>query len=231
MFIQRIRCYTSFTLLAVIYFSSWCAHNATAATIFESGTLGLTGVTWDDFLDETVRGANVSEAVFDGVRFELTQSVVTTQIGGHFVGSPGTAGTFFGAIVKLDDENDFPDSGDLSTPDVLGNAKLTFPVPSDEVFGDLSLSLDPGWYALVFGSGLFDTSGDGAAPLNNPDIGVPSYIAYVSARWKNSAPTDGIEFKNYRFVVRGTIVPEPSMFRILAIAGVFVLFRRASFRH
>lgn len=204
-------------LLLVLGFAPF----AGAGVIFESGTLGETGVIWADLLDETVRGSNVSNAVFPGVRFFLDQPVLTTQIGGHFLSSSG--GTFFGAIIELDDANDFPNSDDLSSIDVLGHAELTFPVSSDEVFGDLGLSLDSGWYALVFGSGLFGTLGDGAAPLNNPDIGSPSYIAYVSSRWKNSAPTDGLEFKDYRFVVKGIIVPEPSGIGLFAFAILFFL--------
>ena len=91
---------------------------------------------------------------------------MTTRIGGHFVG--GFSETdFFGAIVGLTDSLDFPDSLDLSTPDVISASTLTFPDTSDEVFGGLSVNLQPGWYALVFGSGLFGTDGRGSAPKNN----------------------------------------------------------------
>ena len=41
---------------------------------------------------------------------------------------------------------------------------FSIPEPSAEIFGSLSLSLDPGWYALIFGSGLFGATGDGAMP-------------------------------------------------------------------
>lgn len=148
--------------------------------LFESGSLGQTGLTWADVLAGTVGGTNVRSVVFSGVRFELQQPVVTTRIGGHFLQRPGEDpegdGTFFGAIVALDDESDFPDSGDLSTADVVGSTLLTFPDPSAEVYGNLSVRLDPGWHALVFGSGLFDATAGGAALRNNPDFGDPSYI-------------------------------------------------------
>ncbi|MDZ4659158.1 MAG: hypothetical protein SH868_16425 [Bythopirellula sp.] len=159
--------------------------SARADMLFESGTLGPTGIPRG-----VIPGANVSAAVFNGVRFQLTQPVITTQVGGHFVGSLGTTDTFFGAIVALIDENDFPDSGDLSTPDVLGSTVIAFPEPSAEVFGDLTLALDPGWYALVFGSGLIGASGDGAMPLNNPDIGNPTYIGYqLGTGWFRECPS------------------------------------------
>jgi len=167
---------------------------AQSAIIFESGNLGPTGLSRDDLLNSEP-SINLTVSVYGGVRFQLSQPVLITQVGGHFVDSSN--GTLFGAIVALDDENDFPDSNDLSTPDVLGNAELIFPVPSDEVFGDLKLSLEPGWYALVFGSGLFGTSGDGGSPLNNPDIGNPSYVGFQpGAEWFNSTT-----FPNRRYVV------------------------------
>lgn len=201
--------------------------SATAATIFESGTLGPTGIPRG-----VVPGANVSSDVFNGVRFELATPVITTQVGGHFVGSVGTTDTLFGAIVKLADENDYPDSADLSTPDVLGSTKLTFPEPSAEVFGDLSLSLDPGWYALVFGSGLFGASGNGAMPLNNPDIGNPTYIGFQSGTgWFNlSTLSDAFEFEDYRFVVKGTAIPEPATVAIALMAFFSYLFYWLSYR-
>jgi hypothetical protein len=202
------------TLMALI------APHTSAATIFESGTLGPTGIPRG-----VVPGANISGVVFNGVRFELTDPVVTTQVGGHFVGSPGTTDTFFGAIVELDDENDFPDSGDLSTPDVLGSAILAFPAPSTEVFGNLALSLEPGWYALVFGSGVFGAVGDGAMLLNNPDIGDPTYIGFQPGHgWFNLADlSDTFRFIDYRFIVQGQVVPEPSAFILVILAVVIAL--------
>jgi hypothetical protein len=121
--------------------------NATAATIFESGTLGPTGVTWTDLTSGAVPGANISTSTFNGARFQLNQPATTTKIGGHFVAQ--STGTLFGVIVELDDEHDFPDSDDLTTSDVLGHTILTFPDLSGEAFGNFPCSLNPGWYALL----------------------------------------------------------------------------------
>lgn len=181
--------------------------SVTAATIFESGTLGPTGVTFGQLSNGTVPGTNVNSSVYTGVRFELTQPIVTSKVGGHFV--ERFAGTFFGAIVKLDDESDFPNSTNLSTPDVVGAATLPFPNPSAEVFGNLNVSLNPGWHALVFGSGLFGTTGSGGAVRNGVDIGSPTYIGFdPNMNWFNLdvLPTS---FDNHRFVINGTFVPEP----------------------
>jgi hypothetical protein len=193
--------------------------SASAATIFESGTLSTVGIQYEE-LGGTVPGTNVDSAIFPGVRFELTEPVVISQVGGHFVAPVN--GTFFGAIASLTDENDFPNSADLSTPDVLGVTTLTFPDPSEEVFGNLDLSLEPGWYALVFGSGLFGTTGFGGAVRNGLDIGSPTYIAHgPNLQWFN---LDIFQhpFDNHRFVINGQIVPEPS-------SVVLVLFTVVTF--
>jgi hypothetical protein len=131
-----------------VYVAVLCITNfgsATAATIFESGALGTTGVTWNELTDDDTLGVNVSAAVFGGVRFQLIAPVITTEIGGHFVRRPNAGDSFFGAIVRLDAHSDFPNSEDLSTSDVRGTALLMFPDISAEVFGEMNLLLEPGW--------------------------------------------------------------------------------------
>ena len=203
-----------------------------ADTIFESGTLGPTGVTWQQALAGEVPGSSVDTQVFSGVRFELTRPVLTTEIGGHFFSPAG--GDFIGAIVGLDDGNDFPNSEDLSTSDVFDTTLMTFPTDSQEVFGDLVLALDPGWYALVFASGLFAANGNGGMVLNNPDIGSPTYIArQPGPGWFNlSDLSDAKDFVDFRFVIKGTIVPEPSALRCwLLVACPFILCRGSYLQH
>jgi len=184
-----------------------------AATIFESGTLGPTGLLFDDLLSGSIPSSSVVEETFVGVRFHLEKPALVSEVGGHFVSLRSE--TFFGVIVELTDENDFPDSDTLSTPDVLGTAELTFPVSSGETFGDLNVSLDAGWYALVFGSGLFDAIGRGGAPANNPDIGSPEYIGFQPGfGWVSI----GNVFFDFRFVVNGQLVPEPSAIALATLA-------------
>ncbi len=191
------------------------------ATIFESGTLGQTGLSFADFGSAGgPSGSGVEEDVFSGVRFELSQPVRTSRVGGHFVVAPNSDTSFFGAIVRLDSFADLPDSEDLLTDDFLGMTTLEFPTTSTEVFGELELLLDPGVYALIFGSGLFATSGNGAAVLNNPDIGSPSYIAKVpGSGWIEVGSLPG-PFMDYRLVVEGEIVPEPATYMLVLPAFV-----------
>jgi len=167
------------------------------------------------------------------VRLHLDQPVITSQIGGHFVKNTGANESFFGAIVALADENDFPDSGNLSTPDVVGTTLLSFPEPSNEIFGAIAKPLSPGWYALVFGSGLFGATGRGVALNNGVDIGEPVYIG-----WQPGAPGSGwfsltdlsTIFVDFRFVVLGTIVPEPGFAALLILSVVLFSFNRRVWR-
>jgi hypothetical protein len=206
--------------LTLLLLSGGHAH---AAILFESGTLGPTGIPWSELETGTIPGINITDSVFNGVRFELAEPVITTDIGGHFA-SP-TSSTFFGALVQLSGQNDFPDSIDLSTPDVLGSTVLSFPGSSAEVLGGLSLSLDPGWYALVFGSGLFGATGSGGALGNNPDIGDPNYVGHQPGAGWFSLTDLAPNFVDYRFVVLGNVVPEPSTAILVLLASALSLIR------
>ncbi len=179
--------------------ASFAASVANADSIlFESATLDNVGSRLGD-----VNSATVSEFVYTGVRFELDRPVITSAIGGHFVGS----GNFFGALVELDDANDTPDSIDLTTPDVLGVVTAEFPDPSAEIGVDLSLHLDPGWYAIVFGSGLFGTAGVGGIPISNAAAAIPSYLSGQQGAWF-AIPAAG---RHRRIDLQGTVVPEPTV--------------------
>lgn len=208
-------------LLGAAILISAAAPEARADTVlYESATLGPTGITAEQLTTQAVAGTNVNEFVFVGARFELAQPVVTSQIGGHFakIDNQNPNDVFFGAIVALDGPDDLPDSGDLSTPDLLGNTLLTFPDPSDEVFGELELTLQPGWYGVVFGSGLFDAQGRGGAVRNGEDIGNSGYISFQpggGGAWGNLSAF----FSDHRFVVRGELVPEPTSIVLLLISG------------
>ncbi|NOZ38880.1 MAG: hypothetical protein GXP24_01470 [Planctomycetes bacterium] len=201
-----------------------CTNGRAETILFESATLGLNGMSWQNVFDRVVLAVNVTNSSYQGVRFELTQPVVTTQVGGHFVAPPNSDSVFFAAIVELDNAIDFPDSEDLSTPDVLGTNLLAFPEPSGEVWADLELSLNPGWYALVFGSGLFGASGTGGAIRNSIGIDSPDYIGFQSGfGW-------GARVPGKRFVIKGTIVPEPTSFVLAFSASLFLLAQKRSHR-
>jgi hypothetical protein len=208
--------------LAVMLAIATCQESLTAsAPIFESGTMGSTGISQQD-LGSTIPGTNIAPFSFAGSRFFVDEPVQVTAIGGHFVGGFGS-NSFFGAIVKLTSVQDYPDSGDLSSPDVLGTTGLTFPEVSSEVFGELSVNLQPGWHAVVFGSGLFGATGRGGAVRNGVDNGSQSYFGWQSGGtgWfnlTNAWPDLPGLFDNHRFVVEGANVPEPTVGALLGTA-------------
>ncbi|MEX2317799.1 MAG: hypothetical protein WD669_11645 [Pirellulales bacterium] len=204
------------------------ARSSFAAIVFQSGTLGPTDVTKAELLNQTVLGTNVNPDVFVGVRFELTHAAMTSRIGGHFAGGFGSD-VFFGAITKLSDISDFPDSDDLSSSDVIGQALLSFPHPSQEVLTDFSVMLEPGWYALVFGSGLFGASGTGGAVRNGLDIGTPSYIGWQTGGtgWFNLSDLSEFHlFNNHHFVIEGHFTPEPATISLLVAAFLTIASMR-----
>lgn len=223
---------TQSCFFSVFLFSTgWLgASESRAAILYESGTLGPTGI---DLSYGEVPGTFVKDTVFTGVKFRVERPVQTTYVGGHFAsvdgGGFGYGGTFFGSLIRLEDADDYPDSGDLSTPDVLGTTILTFPGLSAEVFGVIEVHLAPGWYALVFGSHLFGANGHGGAPRNNPDVGNPTYIGWQpGSGWFDLTGLSTI-FVDHRFIVLGDVVPEPTS-AVMVFLIAFSLFHRNTAR-
>lgn len=218
-----------FSTTSIAFIVVTIAKNASPAIIYESGTLGPIGITNEQLLNQSIPGSNVDPTNYVGARFEVHENWTVTAIGGHF--ARGFADSpFFGVIVRLSDEIDFPDSDDLSTPDVLVVTHLSFPDPSAEVFGEISTTLVPGWYAVIFGTGLFQTNDWGTAVRNGQDIGTPSYIIWQpSRRWFNVADMGFGGLPNHRFVVVGNPVPEPSC-PLSVIVASFSMFGMARWR-
>lgn len=199
---------------------------AISAVIYESATLGPTSITKAQVLGDEVPASNVVDTNFIGARFQIVNTATTTRIGGHFSGGFEND-TFFGGLIRLSSEMDFPDSGDLSTSDVLGSTLMSFSEPSAETFGHLSVQLTPGWYGVVFGSGLFGTNGRGFAIRNGAEIGLPQYFNWQpSNAWFNLADLGVPGLGNRRFVVEGTQSPEPPASVLALIALSIVAVRR-----
>jgi len=202
-----------------------------AVIIFESASLGQTGLSYETTLSRRISGLNVLSNVFAGYKFEILELTQVTRIGGHFLENSvdGGAGSIFGALVNLESEFDFPDSSDLSTPDVLGSTLISLPRLSSEASGELSLVLEPGWYAVIHGSGLFGADGFGVSPRNGADIGSPTYIGgqrNTIGFWRE-LPARLI---NQRFFVEGFVIPEPSTSLLMLFgAGSLLIIRQRPF--
>jgi len=115
--------------------------------IYQSATLGTPGTS----------GFNVTDKSWLGWRFNVTAQLNTHAVGFHTNGVP--SGTAFATIVSLSDASDVPDDPGLTGDDVL-ITPVVFPVPSSP--GDMRVSvhteLQPGWYAVIFGTGAFGAS-------------------------------------------------------------------------
>lgn len=226
---------TTWKLIPLLVFSFTAHQPAVSAVIYESALLGTTGVSARDTLDQVIPARNILPNVFQGVRFNLPTPVRVERVGGHLIGfglggvAEGERGTIFGAIVALNSRTDLPDSPDLSTSDVLETTLIDLPEFSDDVYGELSLSLDAGWYALVFGGGLFGADfelGIGASLQNNVDIGDdPSYIGIQAPRMYGEWVVKSSSSANQRFVVEGSIIPEPSTLSLLFGVAFVVAYR------
>jgi hypothetical protein len=149
---------------------------AAQPVVYERATLGTTGVT-------SGGGLAADNMFYAGWRFEVTGGpVTTTRLGGHFF--PGS-GNIFGAIVALTGPNDDPDAFDLTGSDVLGTTlvDMEFTGCSCDLSAPISLTLNDGWYMVLFGSGRFGATGFGPGLIaQDPGTATPGAQLNVAYR-------------------------------------------------
>jgi len=158
--------------------------------IHESATLGPTGQTY---------GWGLGETQFLGSRFSTDQQVNITAVGGHLV--EGTAGNLFGAIIRLTGPGGVPQGSPFSGSEVVASTVFDPCSSSTDFRAPLTATLEPGNYALVFGTGrLGSTGGAGAMPWQGQsNLPGASYIIWNSSDWYDTNPDPPP-----RFVVEGT---------------------------
>lgn len=183
-------------LLAMALFSVFLAtaintSPAIGAVIFESANLG----------QSTSFGASVNDGQFDGVRFHLDDTVEVTQVGGNI----SSTGSLFIAIADVATlpvgvGNPFPSQPLAVTTFVAGT-------PSSDVRVPLPVTLPPGDYVLVVGTGLFGATGTGAVPTRfHGQTALPNvtYLTWnTGTGWVDVAAGSGAE--GMRFVVEGVV--------------------------
>lgn len=193
--------------------------------LFESATMG-------PVVDSPYKNPLINDWVFLGVRFTLDAPVHVDHVGGHVM-NKFEGGTSFAAIVPLEADG-FPIDpvGDQAPRlDMVSLAHGLFSAPADysaEVLVELDVVLQPGIYGLVFGGGLFGASNlDSVLIDNGVDIGSPEYFF-----WRDD-PADGFwqdpRATGLRFVVTGTVVPEPGSLVLLLLGSLSLLRRQVLF--
>lgn len=187
---------------------------AHADTIVETATLS------DDSGDYTVIPAT---SRFFGATFTLSQKTELTSVGfgyGRFGG-----GTVFAAIVPVDPSTGFPlaDAPDLEAS-ALAFTLINEPAVFDlSQIGDataaLSLTLDPGTYAVVFGAGLFGAAGTGTFSESDQLGAQNMFTSFFGSDWEGFSSANS----SVRLLLDGDVVadtvPEP-MTLVLMLTGL-----------
>jgi hypothetical protein len=195
---------------------------AHAATIFETATH-----TNDDSGDYSIYDQR-----YFGAGFTLSQATTITAIGGEF---DDIAGNIFGAIVALPSAGDLPSFAPSTlAANSLAHVVFTGAGNATDQTAPLSITLNAGNYAVIFGGDSQFAGADGTAGMtvDNDLIGSPNIFQYFGLvygdTWTRNSVYDGL-----RFYVEGepATAPEPSSW-VMMIAGFgtigFALRRRNS---
>jgi len=163
--------------------------------VYETAPLGPTGQTVGYYVDSTQ---------YMGARFYFQRGIEVTLIGGHIT-QWNLGANFFGAIVPLSGPFDLPAGNPFTAGEVVASTVFNPGYPSTDFRAPLSVTLSPGYYALIFGTNaLGSIGGEGVMPdylqTAYPDS---SYIVWQpGSGWWNSG------LNNTRFVIEGNVSDE-----------------------
>jgi hypothetical protein len=104
-------------------------------------------------------GLSVGAVQYAGWRFSIDSPLVVDSVGGHLIGYDGE---IFAALTSLSSIDSFPTGLPFTEEEVVATTTFAPPTTSDDVRTPLAARLAAGSYALVFGSGLFGATGEGA---------------------------------------------------------------------
>jgi hypothetical protein len=216
--------------LALVIVAGWLpAVEAQNGLIYQSATpvvTSTTGVT-------SANGFETDPNGFSGVNFQITTPTLVHAIGGHFYGGPTTGnGEIFGALVPVASLTSPPASPTLDSG-VIATTLLTLPPQgtTDTIFGPVNITLDPGFYAVLFGSGKFGATSTFAFVVFS--VTSPGFTGPVNTNGVvtySLRQSDGMQIfdaAGSRFFV--SAVPEPSSFLLVLCAvavGVVILRAR-----
>ena len=152
---KRRACFVAIALLL-----STAATPTFADTIYQSAT--YTGNDTGEYI--------LTDYDLIGGAFTVTGKTSITAIGAQFGGYP--SGSIFGAIIAVDPTTGIPlySKSQLETNN-FGHVVFSVPqVTATDLAIPLSLTLDTGTYGVVFGSGLFGTTGNAGLGYLNDTI-------------------------------------------------------------
>jgi PEP-CTERM motif len=159
-------------------------------------------------------------ASFFGADFTVSQVTTISSIGARFAdtarqshnGANGD-GSIFGAIVQVDPVTGLPANPvETLMSIVLGSAVFT-PTTDGDNSTPLSVTLQPGTYGLVFGSGLLGATGVADLLAGNDPVGSPSIFVNDFAPFASDPNETDIR-------LFATAVPEPGSLMLLLSAGI-----------
>ena len=144
-------------------------------------------------------GYLLREDEFYGARFQVTAPTDITSVGGHLWASEPNAG-LFAAIVRLDSGKALPKGSPFAEGEVVASGAYALQNGlSREYDFPLTVSLEPGFYGLVLGDGMFGDAagGYGAVSTSISDAADSSYFLWagpVLDFWsENVSSSDGAD--------------------------------------
>ena len=169
---------------------------------------------------------------FIGTCLYLEESIHVQSIGASVYGTSDDT-TLFMALISMESSSSLPTGNPLTEEEVLAHTTLNIGTELNDYWATMDISLAPGYYGLVIGSGLYGTTGVGAMPNNNYDHLFSEYFSWTSVSPYN--PYDPIPLADdgtwyaggdgYRFLMQGDVIPEPSTF-LLLLTGFPLLVTR-----
>lgn len=168
----------------------------TTRIIHESATMGAYG---------QLSGWGFDDQTFYGSRFYVEVPTEVTAIGGHLLDY--IEGSIFGVIVSLSGYNALPQGGPFYSWEVMASTTFELSDVSMDFRVPLSVTLEPGYYALVFGAGRFGASSSAVGLLayeGQNTISGASFFGWNGYYWANTS----FGSDPPRFVVEGTAVQQ-----------------------